>query len=268
MTDHARGRRRYHLRLLLWLVLLTLVLLFAWGRMRRLTSDWSSPTSVAFVLVDASSRGLDPAAVELLFERVPILEQRLHQEFERYRGAAEPPFHLSLLGPVTSDVPAPRLGSAGFLDLIVYNFELWRFSRRCDQLSGMDTDAFQVKVYLQARAPTGDRLAVEGASQQGGPIGTVDVELSESSVDFALFVAAHELLHTRGATDKYGPDGLALYPDGFAEPDKQPLFPQSGIEIMARGRPIDAHHEEAPHHLDEITVGDATAAEIGWSRSH
>ena len=43
--------------------------------------------------------------------------------------------------------------------------------------------------------------------------------------DFALFVAAHELFHTLGATDKYDASGAALVPSGLAEPDLNPLVP-------------------------------------------
>jgi len=95
-------------------------------------------------------------------------------------------------------------------------------------------------------------------------VGIVEVQLSDSMVDFALFVATHELFHTLNATDKYDEYGRARMPDGFAEPDKIPVFPQSYIEVMARNRPLDAENEEPPQSLDELRVGAATAKEIGW----
>ena len=59
-------------------------------------------------------------------------------------------------------------------------------------------------------------------------------------VDFALFVFAHELMHTLGATDKYDGAGAALIPSGLAEPDAVPRFPQRFVEVMARNRPVAA----------------------------
>src|SRR6202050_4843903 len=55
-------------------------------------------------------------------------------------------------------------------------------------------------------------------------------------------VIAHELLHTVGASDKYdlGSDA-PLYPIGFADRDRQPLFPQAEAEIMAGRRALSAH---------------------------
>ena len=89
-------------------------------------------------------------------------------------------------------------------------------------------------------------------------------ELDAEAVDTALIVAAHELLHTVGAQDHYGPDGNALIPSGLAEPDRIPLYPQRSVEVMARNRPVSATEEARPLSLDELAVGETTAREIGW----
>ena len=47
-------------------------------------------------------------------------------------------------------------------------------------------------------------------------------------------VIAHEILHTLGASDKYDPATRApLFPIGYAEPEREPRFPQEFAEIMA-----------------------------------
>ena len=46
-------------------------------------------------------------------------------------------------------------------------------------------------------------------------------------------VIAHEVLHTLGATDKYDlATNQPRTPDGFAQPDRQPLYPQISAELM------------------------------------
>ena len=77
-------------------------------------------------------------------------------------------------------------------------------------------------------------------------------------------MVAHELFHLLGADDRYGPDGNAIIPDGLGDPDREPLYPQDGAEIMARGRVLRPGHEEPPGDLNELRVGAATAREIGW----
>ena len=52
-------------------------------------------------------------------------------------------------------------------------------------------------------------------------------------------VIAHELLHTLGATDKYDlRTNQPAHPDGFAEPDREPLYPQSFAELMGGRIPV------------------------------
>jgi hypothetical protein len=78
-------------------------------------------------------------------------------------------------------------------------------------------------------------------------------------------VIAHELLHTLGATDKYDPaDGKPVFPVGFAEPDRHPLYPQPFAEIMAGRRMVSESLWEMPSSLDEVTIGETTATEINW----
>lgn len=95
-------------------------------------------------------------------------------------------------------------------------------------------------------------------------VGIAQADIEPDSLDFALFVAAHELFHTLGASDKYGSTGDALFPQGFAEPQRSPLWPQPGAEVMARNVPIGPGRERPPETLSELYVGETTAREIGW----
>ena len=94
----------------------------------------------------------------------------------------------------------------------------------------------------------------------------VAVELGAGMVDFALFVATHELFHTLGATDKYDELGRTRIPGGLAEPHRVPLYPQAFAEVMARTRPLGPRDERTPASLGELAVGPETAREIGWAR--
>jgi len=107
---------------------------------------------------------------------------------------------------------------------------------------------------------------VEGFSESGGRVGVARVELDASSVDLGLFVAAHELLHTLGASDKYDARGSSRLPEGLGDPDQSPLYPQRGAEVMARNRVVAPGLELPPGSLDELTVNHWTAREIGWLR--
>ncbi|MGH8187189.1 MAG: hypothetical protein ACREUC_11545, partial [Steroidobacteraceae bacterium] len=80
-------------------------------------------------------------------------------------------------------------------------------------------------------------------------------------------VLAHELLHTLGATDKYDlANDQPAHPDGYAEPGREPLYPQSVAELMGGRIPLSSDESVTPESLRQVIVGDKTAREIGWQR--
>ncbi len=124
---------------------------------------------------------------------------------------------------------------------------------------------YDARIYLVLKPVKREATAfVEGESEEGGRVGVARADIDQGMIDFALIVAAHELFHTLGASDKYDAAGHATFPDGFAEPRRIPLYPQPGAELMARNLPLSPTSERPPDTLEELWVGDATATEIGW----
>lgn len=250
------------------LVLLFGVSLWGWRdvRSRRERNAWERPLSIAIVLV---RRGpLDDSAVRSFRKRVAALEARLTDECHRYRSGPSRPFALTFVGPIDDAEDPPRTDGEGVIDSAKESWALWRWASRVDREAGIDAGSFDSRIYVAAREPQpqDDLDNVEGEGQQGGRLGAVEVDLDGSMVDFALFVAAHELFHTLGATDKYDASGRTLVPAGLASPALRPLFPQPCAEVMARNRPVSAAAETPPDRLDELGVGPLTAREVGWVR--
>ena len=77
-------------------------------------------------------------------------------------------------------------------------------------------------------------------------------------------VIAHELLHTLGATDKYGAGGLPLFPEGYGDPERVPRHPQDLAEIMAGRVAVSETRATIPLGLDACVIGYKTAHEINW----
>lgn len=243
--------------------MLGIVVLYAWSniRSRRARNEWQRPLNVAIVLVRDGP--VDPAAVEAMRARISVLETRLAEELHRYRPAPERPFYFVIRGPVDSPAPIPQPASDGKLDLALHAWALSRWVSNIDDRAQLRGSSYDARVYAVIRPPANDRLRfVEGASEQGGRIATLEVDLDASMVDFALFVSAHELLHTLGALDKYDATGVTLVPDGLAEPDAP--FPQRFAELMGRGRVVAPGRDEPPDSLDLLRINAITAREIGW----
>jgi hypothetical protein len=230
---------------------------------RRSRTEWKRTLDVALVVV--TEPGTDESATAELRSRTPELARRLTAEFRRFRPDAPAPFAFVHYGPVPLVHPVPVASGEGLAAAARYAWDLRGFTRDVDARAGVPTGGFDARLYLVVRRPT-EHAVVEGASEQGGRVGIARAELDHETVDLALFVAAHELFHTLGASDHYGPDGRALVPDGLAEPALSPTFPQRKAELMARNRPVSASREERPESLDELGVGPSTAREIGWAR--
>jgi hypothetical protein len=257
------GIRPKHVRVALLLALLAVVVFYALHDVmrRRERAEWKRTLDVALVFVTDGSA--DAAALADVRRRVPALATRLREQFQRYRPDAPAPFAFTVYGPIARGVPQPEARADGWVGAVRHAFALWRFTRDVDTRAGVHTRGFDARLYVLVRPPS-HRALVEGMSEHGGRVGVALTELDAASVDLALFVAAHELFHVLGASDRYAADGSTLFPDGLAEPDLVPQFPQRYAEVMARNRPLSASDEARPESLDELWVGTKTATEIGW----
>jgi hypothetical protein len=261
-----RSRVFFRVRVSILLAILASVLIWAGCdiQRRRARNHWTETLNVALILVRKGE--LDQRAVDMLPARTVALEKRLAGEFHRWNAGAPHPFHFVLKGPVDSGGPPPAPLSGSLFDLVRYTFELWQFTRGINAAVGVDASDFDATLYLVARPPkTVAEGSVEGTSQQGGTVGMVEAELDRTMVDFALFVTAHELFHLLDAKDKYDGSGRSLVPEGLAEPDLQPRYPQCYAEVMARNIALGPDRERPPESLSELHVGPTTAREIGWA---
>lgn len=265
LVPSSRGRF-FQARLAVLLTILGGVLLWAGTdyHQRRARTTWQRPLRVALILVERER--IEPSTIDLITSRARELERRLADEYRRHDGRDFTPFSLLVSAPISVERPPPAQGNDGALGLLTDTVARWLWTRAVDARGGIDPSAYDARIYLVMKPARGGLAFVEGESELGGRVGIAQADIAPDMIDFSLFVAAHELMHTLGASDKYDADGRALYPAGFAEPARAPLFPQPGAELMARNRPLSASCELPPSTLDELFVGDVTARELGWRR--
>ena len=98
-----------------------------------------------------------------------------------------------------------------------------------------------------------------------GRYGLVKAYAQESRNNINLIVLTHEMLHVLGASDKYIlSNGEPIFPQGYADPEKRPLFPQKQAEIMGGRIPINSFSSVMPKSLKQCKIGKQTAEEIGF----
>ena len=129
-----------------------------------------------------------------------------------------------------------------------------------DDLVSPDIQMFVL--YHAASAETEIGISV---GMRKGRYGIVKAYAGRAMKASSRVVFLHEMLHVLGATDKYVlTTGEPIFPHGYAEPDKRPLFPQKRAEIMGGRIPITSFSSVMPSSLSECKIGRQTAEEIGF----
>lgn len=252
------------MRLALLLAVLIFVALGAWLDRRRST-DWDDTLRVTVYPVDLDAAGaaapcsagveaadFDDAASFLAREAAAngiALDEPVR--FRVSHAARQPP-------PALPADPGPFSIASWSLRL---RYWAWRVAAD-DPLATPD-----VQVFAVYRAGDGRHAAPDSTGLQKGLIAVAHLFCGQDAVAGNAVVVAHELLHTLGATDKYDlRNGLPLVPQGLGDPGQTPLYPQAIGEIMAGRIATGARTAAIPDSLEQMTVGPATAREIGWLR--
>lgn len=187
------------------------------------------------------------------------------REHQRYTGHGSTTLQLSVRGPWSELPQCPVLpGEADStigLGLAAMRYS-W-FWRRVAVHHGVDLRRYPLRLFVVFTDQAGDEASNSRAAR-GGRLAVSYVSLSDPNPAYPAITIAHELAHLLGASDKYGPDGRAVYPEGYVEPHREPLFPQRFAELMAVDIPIGREVEREPASLGQLRIGYQTAAEIGW----
>ncbi len=250
------------------IAVLLLVLIWAAGHtwLERIGSKrWQEPLWVGIFPVNADGSQAAQSYIAGLDEReFGDIEKFVAREAHRYGKTLEQPVHIALY-PQVSHMPPQLQHDAGMLGIMVWSLRLRWFAWRSIDLGGRAPP--RVRLFVLYHDPQLLQIIPDSHGMQKGLLGVVHAFALSSMAGSNSIVITHELLHTLGATDKYDPgSGKPLFPGGFADPDRKPLYPQEKAEIMAARRAISEHDAELPPTLAAVVVGPATAAEINWTR--
>ena len=246
------------------LIVLGVVASNAWLEQHRAVA-WRDSLYVGIYPVAADDRPATRAYLGALRrETFQPLEPFFAREARRYGVALDRPFRFELY-PAPAARPPTAPAAAGPLATLWWSLRTrwyaWRFG------SAAGRPAPHIRMFVLFHDPAADSLLPHSAGLQKGQIGVVHAFASDAMSGANAIVIAHEVLHTVGATDKYdAATNAPLYPQGFADPEQQPRYPQQRAEIMAGRRAVSAAEVDMPDALEDCVIGAATAAEIGWTR--
>ncbi len=189
------------------------------------------------------------------------VEDFMRDEAERYGLELEDPV-IFIKAPEVEQLPPEPLQGGSVFNVMLWSLRLRFWSYKVDTYDG---PAAQVKIFVLYHDPKAFEFLEHSVGIKKGLICIVNAYASWKMRDKDNIIIAHELLHTVGAKDKYNlSTGVPVFPDGYADPGKKPLFPQEFAEIMGGRILLSDNSSEMPESLYQTIVGPVTAQEIKW----
>lgn len=252
------------IRITILLLVLAVVAGQAWLD-KHATTSWQRIVFVGAFPVSADGSAVSAAYIQQLDQTdLDGVTRFITAEAHRYGLALEEPISLQLY-PALSEAPPVLAPEAGIAARLLWSLKLRYYRWR--MLSGVARAKPQIALFLLYHDPARASALPHSAGLQRGLTGVVHLFASRSQEAQNRIVIAHELLHTFGATDKYDPgSGLPLYPEGYADPEQSPRYPQEKAELMAGRLPLSAQQAVMPDGLANVRIGPLSAREIGWAK--
>lgn len=242
------------------LILLSILLIVSVNSCRDKNQDWNRPVYVALhpINIDGSPQ---------IDAYIANLTQADFNELDAYIKKQALPYNPSVrmyyrLGDTVSAIPpvVPRGGSV--LDAMIWSLKFRYFTYKNRPKTAFKPD---LTLFLQYHGADKSIIIDTSTALQNGRMGVVNLFAKNDKNKTNNVVIAHESLHGFGATDKYNlRTGEPIFPDGYANPTQNPLYPQAQAELMAMHKMKNAHKFVMAKTLDEAVVGELTAKEIGW----
>ncbi len=247
-------------RISILLFILFLVAFGTWLTQARST-DWNNSLWVKIYPINADGSAASAKYIEgLEVDDFRGIEAFIARETERYAKDVSRPVRIELGEPVIEQ-PPERPGEPNNLSNMAWSLKmrLWSGSVT-DEQDDIDPD---VRIFVRYHRPDLAITLENSVGLQKGMVGIVNGYASRRHRGTNNVIIAHEFLHTLGATDKYSPiDGHPINPDGIAEPDRDPLYPQRYAEIMGGRIAIAEDDSVIPKSLKYAVIGPQTAREI------
>jgi hypothetical protein len=251
---------RKNLRYLILLLILLFVAVNEALNKTRSTS-WENPLWVRIYAVNGDGReATDKYIDSLTTDSFEAVEKFVNREARRY-GIRTDAIDVAYNGRLNSGPPQPP-AQQSLLGNIWWSlkFRAWAVYRAWNS----DAEAGDVELFVSYYDIETSQSLRHSVGLQGGLIGIINAFADQTYQGSNQVVIAHEFMHTLGASDKYAPDNQPILPQGYAEPWRNPLFPQLEAEIMGGRIPLSMQDSKMPVSLNQVVVGTYTAAEINW----
>jgi len=226
-------------------------------------SSWEKPLWVTIYPVLAEpGAGIRHYAESLQADSFKNVGLFFQQQASAYGHTLETPVIIQVARPLSELPPALPAENSG-LGVALWSLKMRWWSWMNGGQDGLAPDDIRMFVLYQEAKP--NQLMERSVGIRNGSFGLVNAVASRQVAAFNRVLITHELLHILGASDKYDlATGQPIVPDGLANPNQSPLYPQQRAEIMGGRIATSASSRRSPRNLGSCVIGSKTAAEINW----
>ncbi len=247
-------------------ILLLLAILAAtafYTKAQRLSSTgWLEPLEIIIYPINADGKESTARYINQLKEGdFQSIDRFTAKQSKKYDILTKKPTITRLGNTVTKLPPKAPTPNDSALSNILWSmkFRLWAWQETPDDLS----NKHRARMFVLYHTLTEGQRLEHSYGLNKGLLGLVNAFASKEQTAQNSIVITHEFFHTVGATDKYGPNGNPVFPEGYASLENQ-RYPQRRAEIMAGRIPISEGHSRMADSLRQCVVGKKTAQEINW----
>lgn len=247
-------------RISILLFILFFVAVSTWLTQARST-DWNNSLWIKLYPINADGSAESARYIENLdVSHFEGIETFLARETERHQHSVSRPVRVELGEPV-HEQPPELPGSPNVFSVMSWSLKMrWWAGSVTSEQDDIEPD---VRIFVRYHRPDAAVVLENSVGLQKGMVGIVNGYASRRHSGTNNVIIAHEFLHTLGATDKYSPvNGHPIGPDGLAEPDRTPLYPQRYAEIMGGRIALAEDDSVIPKNLKYAVIGQLTASEI------
>ncbi|MBT8101405.1 MAG: hypothetical protein KJO95_00455 [Gammaproteobacteria bacterium] len=248
------------IRISILLFVLFFVAVSTWLTQARST-DWNNSLWVKVYPINGDDTAASGKYIEgLRLSDFKSIESFLERETGKYAASLDRPVRIEL-GQAIDEQPPELGGETGALSVMLWSLKMrWWAGSITDDQDRIEPD---VRMFVRYHTPDATISLENSVGLQKGMVGIVNGYASRRYRETNNVIIAHEFLHTLGATDKYDPGtGQPIGPDGLAEPDRKPLYPQQYAEIMGGRIALADDDAMIPKSLRHTVIGPLTAREI------
>jgi len=250
------------MRVVLLLSVLFVILISTWMTEKRMSS-WDRPILVTiYPIIADDTPGTRKFVDHLDVQAFEDINRFMSEQSEPYGFTVTPAFRFQVATPGDALPPSvPDQFEPVAIGWWSLKMRWWAWMRDL----GDDLVSPDIQMFVLYHSLNGNQELGISVGMRKGRYGLVKAYALDSMNAHNLIVFTHEMLHVLGATDKYVlSNGEPIFPGGYADPDKRPLFPQQRAEIMGGRIPINSFSSKMPDSLDQCKIGRQTAEEIGF----